>query len=257
MSSCSTETITLANSFTTDSTGKYNVKLYTTTTDSSGNSKTSCLPTSGGGFSRSLINQSTGIIDQAQLTAHVRTWLTTNNANAPALDSNSTNPVKTFAQKSTTIRNAIKDEYCYYQNRYAFILKEYLTNAVSSSSTNTQLSEKQKDCVVNLNSLLNQILQIYEELINSRDATIASYNDIQSAINLDSLNSQVDTKRESLQKQSTILQNANLATDAQNAMIDYSIEKNQSSRNLLVIYGFMNLVAASLIIYLYRSTNTQ
>jgi len=107
-----------------------------------------------------------------------------------------------------------------------------------------------------LNSVLNQILQVYEGLINSRNTTIASYYS-NSDMNVNSLNEDVTKSRESLQSQSTILKNANLATEAQSAMIDYSIEKNQSSRNLLAIYGFMNLVAASLIIYLYRSTNPQ
>jgi hypothetical protein len=41
--------------------------------------------------------------------------------------------------------------------------------------------------------------------------------------------------------------------DLKSAMVDYTVEKNSSSRNLLAIYGFMNIVAAGLIFYLYRT----
>ena len=259
MSSCPNETVTLANSFTTDSTGKYSVKNYTTTNDSTGKNNTSCLPTSGtppvSSFSETSIERSTCTVKSAMLTQQVEKWLRENNAEAPnILTPTNNNPVKTFTDKSKAIREAIKNEYCYYQNRYSFILKEFLRNAISSSTEST--ADKQKPCVIYLNSVLNQILQVYEELINSRNTTIKSYYE-NTDMNVNSLNQDVTNSREKLQNQSDILRNANLATDAQSAMIDYSIEKNQSSRNLLAIYGFMNLVAASLIIYLYRSTNAQ
>ena len=257
--SCPTETITLANSFFQDSTNNYVVKNYTIL-DASGNSKTSCLPTSGTGnstissFPTSSIDTSGNVLASA-LSSHVSSWLQTNNALAPdILTPTNNDPVTTFATKSALLRTAIKAEYCYYQNRYMFILNEYLTN--KTSTTNASTGDKQKDCVINLNSILNQILQVYQALINSRNATVASYY-TNSGTNVNTLNEQVTSSRDSLQRQSTILQNANLTTDVQSAMIEYSIEKNQSSRNLLVIYGFMNLVAAGLIVYLYRSTRAQ
>jgi hypothetical protein len=259
MSSCSSETITLANSFTTNSNGIYSVINYTTTKDSLGNNNTSCLPTSGSppvsSFPTSSIETSTGEVKSARISEHIVSWLRANDAEAPSnLTPTDNSPVKTFTDKSRAIREAIQKEYCYYQNRYSFILKEYFKNIVST--TTRSIADKQKACVLYLNSVLNQILQIYDGLINSRNATIRSYYS-NPDMNVNSLNDDVTASRETLQKQSTILQNANLATDAQSAMIDYSIEKNQSSRNLLAIYGFMNLVAASLIFYLYRSTRAQ
>jgi hypothetical protein len=259
MSSCTSETITLANSFNTDSTGIYSVKNYTTTNDSSGKNNTSCLPTEGtppvSSFPRGSIDAPTGTVNSVKISEQVEKWLRENNAQAPSILTPTNNdPVKTFTDKSRLIREAIKKEYCYYQNRYSFMLKEFLRNAISTSTAST--ADKQKACVIYLNSVLNQILQVYEGLINSRNTTIATYYS-NSDMNVNSLNQDVTNSRESLKSQSDILKNANLATEAQSAMIDYSIEKNQSSRNLLAIYGFMNLVAASLIIYLYRSTNAQ
>jgi len=253
---CPTETITLANSFFQDSTNNYVVKNYTIL-DASGNSKTSCLPTSGtppvSTFpTTSIVN---GSVTDSALSSHVSSWLQTNNAVAPdILTPTNNDPVTTFATKSALLRTAIKAEYCYYQNRYAFMLNQYLINKTSTSTAPT--ADKQRACVMYLNSVLNQILQVYQALINSRNATVSSYY-TNSASNINSLNDEVTRSRTSLQSQSSILQNANLTTDVQSAMIEYSIEKNQSSRNLLAIYGFMNLVAAGLIVYLYRSTSSQ
>jgi hypothetical protein len=259
--SCPSETITLANSFVVDSTGNYVVKNYTTTKDSSGKNKTSCLPTSGTGnsavssFPRSSIDSTTGNVKDSAVSAHVNTWLSQNSGEAPAvLTPTDNDPVAAFSIKSESLRNAIRAEYCYYQNRYAYMINICFTN-LASKSTNA-IAEKQLPCVDQLNSMLNQILQVYQGLINSRNATIASYY-TNAGMNVNSLNSDIDTSRTSLQKQSAILRNATLVTDVQSAMVEYSIEKNQSSRNLLIIYGFMNLAAVSLIFYLYRSTKIQ
>ena len=70
---------------------------------------------------------------------------------------------------------------------------------------------------------------------------------------MNSLNATLDTARTNLVRHSKILENNNLTSDVQAAMIDYSIEKNSSSRNLLAVYGFMNIVAAGLLFYLYTN----
>lgn len=36
-------------------------------------------------------------------------------------------------------------------------------------------------------------------------------------------------------------------------MVNYSIEKNKAATNLLALYGFLNLSAIGILIYIYRS----
>jgi hypothetical protein len=242
--------------FLTDSAGNYYVVNYTTK-QKDGVNNTSCLPTTGtppvSSFPASSIDSagtvlSSKIVEQVNLLARER-------ARAPEVLTPSNNdPIATFAADSARLRAAIKAEYCYYYNRYAFILNDFLLKKASTSTE--ALGEKQKACVIYLNSVLNQILQVYQGLINSRNSTVDKYYS-DSGVNINSLNDDVTKSRESLQAQSSMLENANLEADVQSAMIEYSLEKNQSSRNLLVIYGFMNLVAAGLIVYLYRTTGTQ
>ena len=71
------------------------------------------------------------------------------------------------------------------------------------------------------------------------------------------LNGQLDSTRAELIKHSEILKRSDLEKETKAAMIEYSLEKNSSSRNLLGIYVFMNIVAAGLIFYLYRGAEAQ
>ena len=36
-------------------------------------------------------------------------------------------------------------------------------------------------------------------------------------------------------------------------MVEYSVEKNKAATNMLALYGFLNLTAVGLLIYIYRS----
>jgi hypothetical protein len=45
------------------------------------------------------------------------------------------------------------------------------------------------------------------------------------------------------------IKNAALRDD----MLEYSLEKNRSAQSLLAVYGFLNLTAVALLIYIYRA----
>jgi hypothetical protein len=90
-------------------------------------------------------------------------------------------------------------------------------------------------------------------LVNSRNDVLNTYyDDPKKGVN--SLNADLDKARTNLSNHSQILQNNDLQSDIQAAMIDYSLEKNSSSRNLLAVYGFLNIVAAGLLFYVYTNT---
>ena len=67
------------------------------------------------------------------------------------------------------------------------------------------------------------------------------------------MNSDLSTARTRLRENSEKLEKQDLAADIQSSMIDYSLEKNESSRNMLAIYGFMNIVAVGMLFYLYTN----
>jgi hypothetical protein len=89
-------------------------------------------------------------------------------------------------------------------------------------------------------------------LINSRAESLDTYYGTTTGVN--ALNGQLDDARKSLTKHMGKLQSNNMEMDVKSSMIDYSLEKNSSSRNLLAIYGFMNIVAGGILFYLYKSS---
>ena len=212
----------------------------------------SCLPNGGTGFT--INASSNGLIDKNVIDAHVVTLLSRENAVPPATQSsNDLNPASTYARNSNKLRNNITSEYCFYYKRYMYILQQVLNKAATSGlniATNPAYN-KLKQNAQDINSKLNQILQIMQGVINSRSNSLNNYYGLTSGVN--ALNSELDTARESLDAHMTALQQDAMENDIRASMIDYKVEKNSSSRNMLAIYGFMNIVAASMLFYLYRT----
>lgn len=218
-------------------------------------SKISCLPHNGNGFS-SVENN--GMVNKSELDRHVTALLAKANAEAPGSVSSSdaskksTSIPSAFAENSAKLRKDITTEYCFYYKRYIYVLHDILMSAATLTEGSKPPDYiKKKENTEKLNGKLNQILQVLQSLVNSRLTTLKGYYGPNSGVN--ELNSELNTTRNELIKHSTLLKNTELEKDARAAMIDYSVEKNQSSRNLLAIYGFMNIVAVGLVFYLYRS----
>ena len=218
---------------------------------------TSCLPGGGTGFPSGSIN-SRGIIDKAAMKDHIDKLLDAQKAIAPKeiKQLKEINPAEDYAGNSATLRKSINNEYCFYYVRYTFMLNEVLMLAATKSSN--ELGDAyitKKNDVSGLNSRLNQILQIIQALVNSRISSLKDYYGTQTGVN--QVNTDLDATRNDLLNHSKLLKNQSMEKDLKSAMVDYTIEKNSSSRNLLAIYGFMNIVAAGLIFYLYRSSKSQ
>jgi len=212
----------------------------------------SSLPNSGTGFSQVGTN---GLVDQSAVDTYVSTLLARVNAVPPGnTDPNNTNPAANFAESSAALRTSISNEYCFYYKRYMFALQRVLMLAATSGmnlSGNADYIEK-RTTAQDLNKKLNQLLQVMQGLINARSQSLDSYYGTTTGVN--ALNGQLDAARTSLTGHMSKLQSNNMEMDVKSSMIDYSLEKNSSSRNLLAIYGFMNIVAAGILFYLYRSS---
>jgi hypothetical protein len=189
-----------------------------------------------------------GTVDSAALNAFVTTFLGQASPPSTLSSPSSVNQSQEFATKSNTLRNSMRAEYCWYYNRYFWALSQILTKASQSGQV---IDPELKVNTAILNSKLNGILLVMKATINSRMNQLNGY---YSGGDVNSQNSQLNTARQRLAEDSKILQNNDLQSDVQSAMIQYSIEKNSSSRNLLAIYGFMNIVAVGLLFYLYTHT---
>lgn len=242
---CSENTETITNA---------NYKDLYSSTDSS-------LPNGGTGFPASSISDK-GIVNKGELETHLTALLAKMNATAPPgettkeANNKEIDATKVFSENAAKLRKALTTEYCFYYKRYIYILHDILTTAATmGKDSNPKQYKEKKLATETLNSRLNQILQILQSLINSRLTSLKGYYGQSSGVN--QLNEQLDTTRTQLIRHSQLLKNADLEKDVKAAMVDYSVEKNSSSRNLLAIYGFMNIVAAGLIFYLYRTAKSE
>lgn len=220
----------------------------------SSSTASTCLPNGGTGFSTV---GSDGLVDKSTVDTHIATLLSNGNFNAAAPAVNNSNSdvdiASVFATNSASLRQSINNEYCFYYKRYIYLLQKVLELAATSGmnpSDPVYISMKQD--TQTLNTKLNQILQILQGLIRSRSASLNTYYGTTTGVN--QLNNELDEARTSLIGHMSRLQSNDMESDVQASMVDYTIEKNSSSRNLLAIYGFMNIVAVGLLFYLYKNS---
>jgi hypothetical protein len=235
----------------------------------------SCLPNGGSGWPASSVDSKTGLVSSklvdSQIAALLSRKITYNDENgravdvaptAPSLTQTSdyfpqvnTNPANAFSTTASILRTNIQNEYCFYYKRYMYILKDILNIAAMSKGSNLTSNtgyQKKKLNTEAINLKLNQILQILQGLVNSRLVSLNQYYGPGTGVN--QVNRELDINRNDLIRHTNLLKNSEMEKEVQAAMIDYTIEKNSSSRNLLAIYGFLNIVAVGMLFYLYRST---
>ena len=200
----------------------------------------SCVPPSN-------VIKADGTVDSAVLNGFVVGFLGSASPPSTLMPATPNNPAKDFASKSNALRSSMQAEYCWYYNRYVWALTQVLTAASQSGGV---VDPQMKNNTATLNTKLNGILLVMKASVNSRLNTLKDYYDT----DINSQNSALDNARQRLKDHSELLGKNDLQSDVQAAMIDYSIEKNSSSRNLLAVYGFMNIVAVGLLFYLYTHT---
>jgi hypothetical protein len=198
---------------------------------------------------------------------------------------------KLFATNAKAVRDALLAEYCYYSACYLFALEMLLDAAsnvntdssnaiiynidgtISASSEIYRGSNPHKTYgsittsgttvtatglmgdVYNLNSKLNQLIQLIQRLQVKRYADLnTNFYTAFSASDSTSLNDMLLQTKTNLMAQSDKLKNGDFEMNVKQAMIDYTLEKNSSSRNLLAVYGFMNIVAVGLLFYMYKAS---
>lgn len=186
-------------------------------------------------------------INTTQLTNFTRNLLSDARATALTTEAANSTSQPVYGTKAKELRDSIKEEYCYYYSRYSWALRTILTAATQSGGSIAAYREN----TITLNKKLNTILAVLDEIVKQRTTSINEYT--ASTGGLNSLNNELSQARTRLRDDSEKLEKQDLAADIQSSMIDYSLEKNESSRNMLAIYGFMNIVAVGMLFYLYTN----
>lgn len=150
--------------------------------------------------------------------------------------------------------NQIQNEFCFYYVRYKYSLEDLFAYLVATSS-GTTLTAAQKQLVTNklntarnINTRLNDLIQFTNYVAVQRAKEMRAQN---SDINI--LNNSITSVYDTLATHDKVLRHENAETILRKQMVDYTQEKNLSANNLLALYGFMNLVAIGLLVYISRT----
>lgn len=140
------------------------------------------------------------------------------------------------------------NEYCYYEQRYRYALKQFLTLATSRKSEDDMNAQKMLQATKTLNLRTNSVLEIMNYVAQGR---VDDVNTNKSEI--DRFNNSINEKLKKLTVQYDYLNKENVLVTTQKASVKYTEEKNNYTTNQISIWAALNVVALATIFYVYRT----
>jgi hypothetical protein len=142
----------------------------------------------------------------------------------------------------------LRQEYCYYEQRYRYALKNFLFKATSRNANDNPEAQRLLRDTKTLNIRLNSVLEVMNYLTQQRvelvNSNTASANQANSAIN---------KKLGQLNATYKMLNNDNAIIVTQKESVRYTEEKNNYNSNQIALWTAMNVVALASIYYVYKS----
>lgn len=155
-----------------------------------------------------------------------------------------TSDTQLFIQKQNSLIANIKSEYCFYYSRYVYSLQKLL-KAVSEQNTNIN---KYLDSTQALNKKMNDLIQIINGV--NEELLLSNTNMKNGIKTFDKEIKQMHTK---LISQNKIISSSEAVAKLNKEMVKYTEEKRRYTDNLLNMYSVLNIVALSLLVYVYKS----
>jgi hypothetical protein len=141
---------------------------------------------------------------------------------------------------------AVAQEYCYYENRYAYLLKKYLKLLMSDIGSDVQLSQSVNGKVVDLNKKMQSLLEIMNYISNERSKRVDGYR-----THLVAGNTLVNSNLDKLTALKTQLGSGNLRLTSQKEMQKFTEEKNRALRVQITVFAVLNVVALGVVYTAY------
>jgi hypothetical protein len=146
------------------------------------------------------------------------------------------------------IYNRLRTEYCYYEQRYKFAFKRFLTLATSRDAADNRAAETALRNTKLLNIRLNGVLEVMNYLAADRvPAVNANKTDINRT------NGEINEKLTRVRANYDMLQKENAVIATQREMVRFTEEKNNYTANQIAAWAAANVVAIGVIFYVYRN----
>lgn len=153
-----------------------------------------------------------------------------------------------LVQQDAMMFEKLKNEYCFYEMRYRWALKDFLKKATSRIGADTAAAAAMLANTKVLNLRVNSVLEVMNFLAQRR---VPEANMNKSAIN--NFNKSINQKMERLNKAYAFLNRENAIVLTQRESVRYTQEKNNYTSNQIAVWAALNIVALGTLFYVYRN----
>ena len=143
----------------------------------------------------------------------------------------------------------IKKEYCWYENRYSYLLGKYLKLLTSDNKEDITLSQTMNGATTDLNKRLQSLLEIMNAVANDRAKKVDKYRG-----HLVEGNTAINTNIAKLAAIKTKMNAGNLRLTTQREMMKYTEEKNRALRVQITVFAVLNVVALGVVYTAYKQS---
>ena len=144
---------------------------------------------------------------------------------------------------------SVKMEYCWYENRYNYLLRKYLKLLMSDNKNDVTLSMSLNNSTTEVNKRLQSLLEIMNTVANERAKRVDTFRQRHIDGN-DSINKNIlrlaDIKK--------TLNSNNLRLSTQREMQVYTEEKNRALRVQVTVFAILNVVALGVVYTAYSQS---
>lgn len=145
--------------------------------------------------------------------------------------------------------NRLQDEYCFYEQRYRYALRQFLTLSTSRVPEDNAKARSMLNVTIRLNRYLNSMIEIMNYMAQQR---ISATNQLKSDI--DKRNEVINRNMAALQSTYAYLKQDDSVIRTQKEMLRYGVEKNNHVSNQISVWASLNVLALATIFYVYRSS---
>jgi hypothetical protein len=153
--------------------------------------------------------------------------------------------------KSKVPVDSIKQEYCFYETRYKYVLKQMIAKLQSGYNKNDQAAQTVMRADLQIAQTLNQKLSDITIITAAIAQKLRSQSSASSAV--EAVSNELNKKAAVLKKQGEIINSNEGAANLYKEMMRYSREKVRATDNLLSLYSFLNIFAFGMLVYIYMS----
>jgi len=156
--------------------------------------------------------------------------------------------MRATVDSDSSIFNSFRAEYCHYEQRYRYALKNFLQFATSRDAKTNAAAQRMLQHTKTLNMRLNSLLEIMNSLTQKR---VGEVNMNTQQINKS--NEEINRAMERLKNTYAKLSKDNSILITQKEMVRYTQEKNNYTANQISLWAALNVLALGTIFYVYRN----